>query len=443
FLTANPQKSWELFQKAVKLVDRTTECEKLYILANNYRRHDNPSKAVEMLEKLIGRYPHEIRAYELLAYSYKNQMLLPHKGAEALELGIKTNPSAKHLMNNLAYFYVFLDQKQKALDMVNQYIKMAPAEPNPYDTKGDIYSIFLQHDSSIASYRKAFELRSDFANGLGFSAVANSQYKEAQRYFEITRYKYPIIEIHKGQILKAINKLKGIMDSQKDTLGVFYRIIPLYYETGQYKEMMHISNELSIMLNKDPGDKFYGRTYIAWSLIKNGKSEEADKLIQELKISTQNTPMQKVIINYLTAVISYEKGDFNSALNKFTEVFEAIPPKHWPSIYFAVTLLKTGKVSASIDLLKQIVEWPPYYGISILFFIPGNFEYWPIPTVKAHYWLGVAYEKKGRVQNAIDEYKKFTDIWKNADFDSPELNNAKKRIVKLTGQNNTDISQKQ
>jgi tetratricopeptide (TPR) repeat protein len=63
----------------------------------------------------------------------------------------------------------------------------------------------------------------------------------------------------------------------------------------------------------------------------------------------------------------------------------------------------------------------------------GARYYWPIQAVKAHYWLGVAYEKQGEKDKALKEYKKFLEIWKDADFKSPEINAAKSQIMKLEG----------
>lgn len=78
--------------------------------------------------------------------------------------------------------------------------------------------------------------------------------------------------------------------------------------------------------------------------------------------------------------------------------------------------------------------WPN--SIFILEEIPGAAAYWPIPAVKAHYWLGVAYELQGKKNKSIKEFRKFIEIWKDADFKSPELNDAKARILKLTASDN-------
>jgi tetratricopeptide (TPR) repeat protein len=57
----------------------------------------------------------------------------------------------------------------------------------------------------------------------------------------------------------------------------------------------------------------------------------------------------------------------------------------------------------------------------------------PIGAVKAHYWLGVAYEQQGQKDKAVKSYETFLDIWKNADFKSPEIADAKARLSKLKG----------
>jgi hypothetical protein len=41
------------------------------------------------------------------------------------------------------------------------------------------------------------------------------------------------------------------------------------------------------------------------------------------------------------------------------------------------------------------------------------------------------YEKKGSRDQAVSQYQKFLDIWKNADPDIPEIAEAKKRLETL------------
>ena len=44
---------------------------------------------------------------------------------------------------------------------------------------------------------------------------------------------------------------------------------------------------------------------------------------------------------------------------------------------------------------------------------------------------GVAYEKQGESNKALDEYRKFLDTWKDADFHSVEIDDAKASVARL------------
>ena len=105
-----------------------------------------------------------------------------------------------------------------------------------------------------------------------------------------------------------------------------------------------------------------------------------------------------------------------------------------PQYFYAVTLLKTGNNEDAIKEFTRMTWWTPVSprNPSNLDFLP-SFFYWPIAMVKAHYWLGVAYEQQGDREKAMKEYQTFLNIWKAVDFDSPERMDAKDRLSKLTG----------
>jgi tetratricopeptide (TPR) repeat protein len=147
--------SLKSLKKAVELKDKVTERERLQILAANYESQNNPVKAAEMFEQVIKQYPHEIQAYPILGELYKSELLEPEKAVEIVRKGLKIEPSQKTLWNMLAYSLASLNKKQEAIGAVNKYITLAPAEPNSYDSKGDIYAWFTEYDSSRAAYLKA------------------------------------------------------------------------------------------------------------------------------------------------------------------------------------------------------------------------------------------------------------------------------------------------
>jgi serine/threonine protein kinase/Flp pilus assembly protein TadD len=422
-------------RQAVALADKTTERERLQILAANYQWQNNLPKAIEACEQLIEKYPHEIDPYNQLGWTFINSLLQPDRAAEIFRHGLKVEPSAKTLQNGLAYSLTWMNRKQEAIEAANRYVNLAPAEPNPYDTRGDIYTLFMEYDSSRDSYQKALTLRGDFISRykLGFDALLRQQYEEAEDYFAKSGLQLPLIEIHRGQLQNAQKKLAGLPKSQISEDSRLRKMIHISYERGQYPEMLRLARQLSDLLKKDPSNKIYGRDYLAWALIKNGQSAEAHSLVDEMQMDIQGiSPALQVSADYSSALISYEEGKIEFALEKFREVMQALPPNHEPNIFYGVTMLKAEQISEAIAELQRLMFWPGGNDVYIAEEIGARY-YWPIQAVKAHYWLGVAYEKQGEKDKALKEYKKFLEIWKDADFKSPEINAAKSQIMKLEG----------
>ena len=424
-------------KKAVELSDRTTELERLQILAANYIQQNNLPKAVDIYKQIIERYPHEINSYNQLGWSIYSKLLLqPEQAAEVLRRGLKIETSAKTLQNVLAYTYVYSNKKQKAIEAVNKYIKLAPAEPNPYDSQGDIYAWFQEYDLSRASYQKAISLRADFATNakLGAYSILNNDYANAAKYFQASDFELPLIEVAHGQIQSAEKKFSTLPESQITKSNKLRSMINLSYESGQYADMLKLARQLSAELKKDPTDNIYGRDYLAWALIKNDKSLEAYNMIDGIEKDVNGvSPLLQFTADYSSALVSYEDGEYDKALETFRKVFQALPPNHEPNIFYGITLFKTGQTSEAIYEFQRIMSWPQGIDLYIVSGIPGADLDWPVPQVKAHYWLGVAYEKQGDKNKALAEYKKFLDIWKDADFNSPEMKDAKVRVAKLEG----------
>lgn len=242
--------SWKSLQKAVKLSKNITECERLHILSINYSALNKTEKAIEILNQLIEQYPHETFPYSTLSLLYKYDLFETEKSIEICRLGLENNPSFKWFWNGLAYGYAYLNRRKEAFDAINNYINLAPFEPNPYDSKGDLFVWFLEYDSSCIEYRKAVNLRRDFASStnLGFYNVLRNNYTDALQYFHMSGYKLPVIDIHRGQILNAQKKLSELLNSKisrNEQLWTLYRLVHLSYELKQYNEMLQLANKLS------------------------------------------------------------------------------------------------------------------------------------------------------------------------------------------------------
>ena len=58
--------------------------------------------------------------------------------------------------------------------------------------------------------------------------------------------------------------------------------------------------------------------------------------------------------------------------------------------------------------------------------------HWGDIYAKAFYWLGQISEEQGKTDEAAAHYRKFLELWKDADPDNPELSDARARLDMLT-----------
>ncbi len=430
----DPVESRDIIKKAVELADSVTDRERLLIYAINYEWQAKRKQAAEIYRQIIEKYPHETEAYNQLA-------LISDISINILQRGVRVNPSAKILWDNLAISYATNDQKQEALDAINEYIKLAPAEPNPYDSKGEIYGLYMQYDSSEIYYKKALAFRKDFWNvamKLGNYYVLRSNYDEAQKYFNMSGHpglKYPSLNVHRGLLNSEITRLESTLKTITDVLDVACTraiLINLYYETGHFSRMLQLAKVSTEDWQKIFPHDHYGRSLLVWALVKNNRLAEAEKIIADLENNNaENYPWVSIFGLYASAVLSYEKGDYEIALEKFNKTFSKLKPRHEPNIFQAVCLLKTGRIKEAKAKFEIIKNWPMTDLSYQILFVPGDRFYGYINNVKAHYWLGIAYEKLGENDKASKEYKVFLDTWKDADFNSPELGDAKIRLANL------------
>ena len=428
----------ESLRNAVALSQNVTDRERLQILATNYQMHSDMPKTIETLRQLIERFPHEILPHQQLGVIYQLQLMKPEESVQVFRQGLQVESTAKSLWNELAYSYALLGKKAEALDAVGQYLTLAPAEPNPYDTKGDVFTWFEEYDSSCVMYKKALSLRSDYPSAykLGFFALLRQNYDEAQRYLDIAQFRLPVVEAYHGHLRRAARLVQVLPDSQlnltfnqEDARSV--TLLNLLYETGQYGDLVRHAQQLGDKLKRNPADRVYRRDYVAWGLIKEGKREEAFQILGDVQNDVKSlSPDLQGHVDYLSALLFYEEGKYALALEQFKAFEQVFPIHHEPNLFYAVTLLRTEHPTEAVSELQRILYWPGYSDdFYFLGALPGTALDWPIPAVKAHYWLGVAYEKIGEREKALEEYRKFTEIWKDADFASPELTDARTRLA--------------
>lgn len=158
-------------KKAVSLDDKTSDGEKLLILANEAGGNGDTEKQKEYLEKLAAAYPNDERVQFNLATYYFGQQELD----EALEHYKKASeiaPNYSPTYNLLGYAYRQQGDFASAERAFKKYVELIPNDPNPYDSYAELLLKMGRFDDSQAQYRKALTVDPHFQpSHFGLSAA--------------------------------------------------------------------------------------------------------------------------------------------------------------------------------------------------------------------------------------------------------------------------------
>ncbi len=153
---------FEHLNKAVSLSDKSSEGEKLLILANQAGANNDTVKQEMYLKQLVAAYPNDERAQFSLANFYfgqqDNMQAIEHY-KKATELAPNFSPA----YNVLGYSYKQQGDYANAEQALKKYIELIPNDPNPYDSYAELLLKMGRFDDSIMQYHKALSVDPHFA----------------------------------------------------------------------------------------------------------------------------------------------------------------------------------------------------------------------------------------------------------------------------------------
>ncbi len=438
-----------LLAKAVEYSKRTTFKEKCYIMSWKALTEDDIPTAISELERLIERHKDEKEAYFSLGVRYHYlgdyEMAISY-----LVKAISLDPLFERAWNQLAYAYFFAGKVQLSFQTAEQYIRLAPDGPASYDTQAEILSFAGEADAAINGYNIALKkgtLPSTCCN-LGVLYILRLNYEDAQRCFNTLSaiaHRHPWVDssfyqaaipIHQGHFQKALALLDSAMsddelDPSRQIMTSCKRQLKagVLMELGKNDEAFEELDKSGIVARKREWFR-QGRTLAIdriWLLARTHRHDEARKELESIGTSSF-TPRWLVPEDRLIAegLIKFEEGAYESCYHSLIAAEEKFPK--WPSIrsflidrIAARCCINTGRFERAIQILSKSLS------------IYANARIWNLAAdVKNHYYLGVAYEMNGQPGKAIEQYRTFLDIWKSADRELWEMEDARKRLHSLT-----------
>ena len=171
---------FEHLNKAVSLADKTSNGEKLFILANEAAANGDNAKQKEDLDKLVAEYPNDERVRLNLGNYYFGQQEF-NAAIEQYKKATDLAPNFSPAYNILGYAYKQQGDYADAEQAFKKYIELIPNDPNPHDSYAELLLKMGRFDDSIAQYRKALSIDPHFApSHFGISADLMYMGKPAQ-----------------------------------------------------------------------------------------------------------------------------------------------------------------------------------------------------------------------------------------------------------------------
>jgi tetratricopeptide (TPR) repeat protein len=445
------------YGKAKELSARAPEKERLLIEARYaWRVERDNRKAIELLRTLVAKYPSEKEFHFELGnrlYADPDAAIAEYQAALALD------PEYGNALNSMAFSLLRKSDFAGAQTALERYVAVAPNEFNPLDSLGLLLFLRGRYDEAIDKYKKAMALNNQLGEegAIGYMTAMKEDYDGALAwldrymtnvYSDAARAEGPvwqgIINYLIGRRTAAFERLEAglaLARSSKSTFreGLVFVMRGFMRSDMEQKELARADFDQAGRILEQVSTS----SQIAWRMgklymdVRWGDPAAADRVVAELDrlAPPENlAPWSAAMRRSFLILMHLGRGDEEAALR------EAALPRSYeivnPSLNFnlmsigganmpltadgiAQLLARRGQVDKAIEEYRLLMTTGPGTGLRRLI----NPIY--------HFRVAGLYEKKGDKAKAIEHYKKFLEIWKNADPDLPEPGLAKARLATL------------
>jgi len=352
--------------------------------------------------------------YEGLAGNYRAKGLYD-KADEVLKYCIENISDSAITHQYMVDNYLAQAKLDSALAEMDKSITRDPTDPYNSLENADI----LMYKGDLAKARLEFmksleerEIDVLYRSYIGLFAL------------DVLEAKFEKAKIELGQGIEKMNKLGAKGQEAEFHIHLAY----VYLKSGQPEKALEEcegARKLALEIESDEWQR--QAIYLkGLSYLKKGSLSEAQKTAEELKQTIESGINKKKIRFYthLAGMIELERKNYPRAIEYLKNYVESLPygsPEKDASFIdsLALAYYRSG------DLEKARETYEKTTSLTL-----GRFLYGDI-FAKSFYMLGKIYEQKGQKDKAVENCKKFLDLWKDADPGFPEVEDARQRLAAM------------
>jgi eukaryotic-like serine/threonine-protein kinase len=419
----------------------------------------NPQKRLTLLEELVRKYPREKRFHDELGQTYQGKNMVREAQLE-YEKAIELDPNFASPTNGLAYMYAAQGYYEKAIQTLQRYAALSPGDANPYDSMGEMYLRMGNLNESIAKYGEAVRLQPSFYEAyknLAYVYALKEEWETALAWVDAVLKTMPTIGLKaealtwKASLLNIVgrtreaNRALAAMEALVRQLNRGF-LAPYYFMKGwgslrqgngvsarkefeAFHENYCASNPLTPVTNQAMWDIVAGFTHLA-----GGRIDSVRYCVTDLRSRLGRLETLQGTMIMLTGILESElllaEAKPDSAVHVYREtpvigpsmgVGWRMPMYNLPPIRDVVprAFQKKGELDSAIVEYRRLMRVDP--AVKDRRFVNPLY----------HYRLAKIYQQKAENKEAEAEYKRFLEIWRNADGDRPELIDARRSMASL------------
>jgi DNA-binding winged helix-turn-helix (wHTH) protein/tetratricopeptide (TPR) repeat protein len=430
----------QALDRATQLAQRQglPEEQRLLIQARQLQADGRWEESIQTFQTIVRRFPKEIESRILLGNLLKYQGRLSESAAVLEEVARLDDPKRNGVYNALAYTYAYLGDLSRALGAVDKYAAVLPPnDPNPIDTRADVYALGGRFDEAIAEYEKNVEAHPEFSmpeQKIALARLLAGRYREAEEAAQ-SAYKHASgrdrafaanvlgdVALGRGSFGLAIGYFAEAArfiepDEPQMAHAETWKAAEIYFEQREPQAALLWARRRMVLGAAEVRG-------VAYLLLKNEPAAERE-------FAAARAAMVPVLGDYMAErLIAFDRLRAASYSGQWQQVIA-----DWPELSGSLGSANAfflGRAHAEIGMLPQAEK---ELRDGLVWVSPGNLigSYSDFFCYElTQFYLGKVFELEGKKTDAVDSYRAFVSHFTKSNARLPEIAQAQAALRRLS-----------
>ncbi len=427
----------EAITRAAVLAERQRlpEQQRLLIHARQLVIDDRLEEAVQTFQTIVSRFPKEIEP-RLFLGTHLTVLGRFKEGTAVLEEAAKQDDSSQSLAwNQLAYNYAFQQDSSRALDAADRYAALLPPDdPNPIDTRADVYSMGGNQSNALAEYQRNLKAHPDFSYTREKIALVYLLAGKNREAAEAAQAAYEKAEAADRGVAREVQGDVALRNGDLDLAAKYYQQASVLSESDPSRssaqawkaaEIYFEQGKPQAALDKAKSLSGFGATEVrgvAYLLL-------GDHVNAEIEFTSARSAMVPFFSDYrVNTLIALDRLRAAKLAGQWRQVIDG-----WPALSDDLKPQNgflAGRAYAELALPQAESE----LRTSQRFLCAGGLVSDDINFLQlelADFYLGKALEHEGKRLEAVDSYRKFLSHFEHSSAGLPQINEARNAVLRL------------